>query len=371
MKFPAAHLVLGLVALLASGLRPAHADVANCQATKDATIYNDTTGNRADGKSWNLYSGQAGTNTSWPTRRSLVAFDVSAIPAGSTVTNVQVKLYMSKTVVGAKSFNLHRLTSDWSEGPSVGLSGNGANALAGDSTWLHTNYATQFWTTPGGDFVASSSATVSIGSTYQYYTWNSTPTLVADVQGWVNNPSNNFGWIVRGPEGGTKSAKQFESRESLPNLRPVLVVTYTPPGPQVYCTAKTNSLGCVPSIGFSGVPDLNAGSGFAITLGNTLNQKAGLLFYGTFGPTNTAFQGGTLCVQAPFLRTPTQNSGGTPSPAADCSGAFTFDFNVLLASGTIPSLQAGTLVCAQYWSRDPFATFTTNLSNALRFTIQP
>lgn len=371
MKLPLVHLTLGLVALLGLGLRPAHADVATCQATKDATIYNDTVGNRADGKGWNLYSGQAGTNTSWPTRRALVAFDVSSIPAGATVTNVQVKLFMSKTVVGAKDFTLHRVTRSWNEGPTVGLSGNGATAQAGDSTWLHTNYATQFWTTPGGDFVNTASATLSIGSAYQYYVWGSTAALVADVQGWVNTPSTNHGWIVRGPEGGTKSAKQFESRESLPNYRPVLVVTYTPPGPQVYCTAKVNSLGCTPSIGFSGAPDINAGSGFAITLSNTLNQKAGLLFYGTFGPTSTAFQGGTLCVQAPYFRTAAQSSGGTPTPAADCSGTFTYDFNVLLASGTNPTLQVGTLVCSQYWSRDPAATFTTNLSNALRFTIQP
>ncbi|MCY3003370.1 MAG: DNRLRE domain-containing protein [Planctomycetota bacterium] len=371
MKSPAVRLTFGLLTLLACALRPAHADVATCQATKDATIYNDTVGNRADGKSWNLYAGQAGTNTTWPTRRALVAFDLSAIPAGATVTNVQVKLFMSKTVVGAKDFALHRLTKSWNEGPSVGLSGNGTAAQTGDSTWLHTNYATQFWTNPGGDFVTPASATLSIGSTYQYYVWGSNAALVADVQGWVNNPANNFGWILRGPEGGPKSAKQFESRESLPNYRPVLVVTYTPPGPQVYCTAKVNSLGCTPSIGFSGVPDINAGSGFPITLGNTLNQKAGLLFYGTFGPTSTAFQGGTLCVQAPFFRTGAQSSGGTPSPAADCSGTFAYDFNVLLAAGSNPSLQVGTLVCAQFWSRDPAATFTTNLSNALRFTVQP
>jgi hypothetical protein len=361
-------LLLPFLALLAL---PARADVVTLTSSKDATIYNDTVGNRCDSKGFTMYAGQAGANTTWPMRRALVAFDVSAVPAGSTVTSVQVKLYMSKTVVGAKTFTLHKLTRGWNEGPTVGFSGDGNSAQVGDPTWLHTYFNNQLWTTPGGDFVATASASLSIGSTYQYYTWGSTAQLVADVQSWIDNPSTNYGWIVRGPEGGAKSAKQFETRESLAQYRPQIVVTYTPPPPTAYCTAKTNSLGCVPAIGSTGSADFNAGSGFAITLSNTLNQKAGLLFYGTVGPATAPFQGGTMCVQAPIQRTVAQNSGGSASPANDCTGSFSYDFNVLIASGANSQLSVGRLVCAQYWSRDPAATFTTNLSNALRFYIYP
>ena len=145
----------------------------------------------------------------------------------------------------------------------------------------------------------------------------------------------------------------------------------TPPPPTPYCTAKTNSLGCVPAIGSTGSADFNAGSGFLITLSNTLNQKSGLLFYGTFGPASAPFQGGTMCVQSPVLRTTAQNSGGSALPTNDCTGSYSYDFNVRIASGIDPQLSVGRLVCAQYWSRDPAATFTTNLSNALRFVIQP
>ncbi|MFM7296108.1 MAG: DNRLRE domain-containing protein [Planctomycetota bacterium] len=349
----------------------AHADVATLTPSKDATIYNDTVGDRTDSKGSTMYAGQAGANTTWPTRRALVGFDTSSIPTGSTVTSVQLKLYMSKTVVGAKAFTIHKLTRGWNEGPTSGFSGNGNTAQVGDPTWLHTFFNNQFWTTPGGDFAATASATVSIGSTYTYYTWGSTAQMVSDVQSWIDNSSQNFGWIVRGPEGGAKSAKQFETRESLAQYRPQLIVTYTPPAPTPYCTAKVNSLGCVPAIGSSGTADFNAGSGFPITLSNTLNQKSGLLFYGTLGPAAAPFQGGTMCVQSPVLRTTAQNSGGSATPANDCSGSFSYDFNVRIASGVDPLLTVGRLVCAQYWSRDPAATFTTNLSNALRFYIYP
>jgi len=368
MKPQIAVLFLPLALLLSLQAR---ADVATLTSSKDATIYNDTVGNRTDSKGPTMYAGQAGANSMWPTRRALVAFDTSAIPTGSTVTAVQLKLYMSKTVVGAKAFTIHKLTRGWNEGPTSGFSGNGNTAQVGDPTWLHTFFNNQFWTTPGGDFAATASATVSVGSTYMFYTWGSTAQMVSDVQSWVDNPGQNSGWIVRGPEGGTKSAKQFETRESLAQYHPQLIVTYTLPGPTPYCTAKTNSLGCVPTINSIGSPDFNAGSGFLVTLSNTLNQKSGLLFYGLLGPASSPFQGGTMCVQSPVLRTLAQNSGGNATPANDCSGSYSYDFNVHIASGVDPLLTVGRLVCAQYWSRDPAATFTTNLSNALRFYIYP
>jgi hypothetical protein len=375
-RFAALRSALVLVPALAGVAAPrAQADVLVTTTSKDATLFNDTVGNRANGGNFSFYAGRAGTNTSWPVRRGLVAFDLSSIPAGSTVTNVQLRLYMSQTVVGAKTFELKRVTKGWNEGTTVGFSGNGGVAVSGDVTWRHTFWNNQFWTTPGGDFVSAASASASVNAV-GYYTWGSTATMVADVQGWVNNPATSHGWILIGPEsaGGGKSAKQFEARESAAQFRPQLTVTYTPPPPPpvtIYCTAKVNSLGCTPSIGFSGAPDSNAGSGFLITATNVLNNKAGLLYYGTGGATALSFQGGFLCVKAPTLRTPSQVSGGTPSPANDCSGAYSIDFNTRIASGVDPALVSGASFWAQYWSRDPNGTFTTNLTNAVTGTIQP
>ncbi len=49
--------------------------------------------------------------------------------------------------------------------------------------------------------------------------------------------------------------------------------------PSAYCTAKVDSLGCTPTIGWSGVPSGGLSSGLVIRANNVLNQKSGLLFY--------------------------------------------------------------------------------------------
>jgi hypothetical protein len=131
----------------------------------------------------------------------------------------------------------------------------------------------------------------------------------------------------------------------------------TPP-PVGYCTAKTNSLGCVPQIASSGTSSASATSGFSLQASSALNQKLGLLAYSAAGRAANPFGGGTLCLAAPVRRTPVQLSGGNPPPANDCSGAYSIDMNAF-AAGALggnpdPALGVpGTLVDTQYWSRDP------------------
>lgn len=139
-----------------------------------------------------------------------------------------------------------------------------------------------------------------------------------------------------------------------------------------YCTAKTSSAGCVPSIGSSGVASATAGSGFVVGATGVLNGKTGLLIYGTSGRAAVPFGGGTLCVGAPLRRTPAQDSGGNPT-GLDCSGQYAFDFNGWVATGVDPALVAGAVVDAQYWSRDPGFAPPDNvgLTDALEFTIGP
>ena len=103
--------------------------------------------------------------------------------------------------------------------------------------------------------------------------------------------------------------------------------------------------------------------------GVLVNQKNGLLFY-SHRPTAVLFQGGTLCVESPTVRTQSQNSGGAAS-GSSCSGVYSMDFNAWLASGIDPALAAGAEVYAQYWSRDPASPSKTSLSNALRFVVNP
>jgi hypothetical protein len=133
-----------------------------------------------------------------------------------------------------------------------------------------------------------------------------------------------------------------------------------------YCTAKANSQGCVPTMTWSGQPRFS-GSTFTAIGAGVLNNKVGLLFWGTT-PSATPFQGGTKCVSAPTVRTPTQGSGGNPPPD-DCSGtyAFTFDSAYMSAKG----IGVGDTIYCQWWSRDPAAPWTTGLTDALSFTVCP
>lgn len=137
-----------------------------------------------------------------------------------------------------------------------------------------------------------------------------------------------------------------------------------------YCTAKTASVGCQPSMRLTGLPRASAIEPFDVAAHQIVRGKNGILFYGTSGQAAVSFQGGTLCVAPPVTRTAVQFSGGGAAPD-HCGGSFHFDFNALIGSLTDPTLVAGAIVRAQYWYRDPAASFGSGLSDAAVFTICP
>jgi probable HAF family extracellular repeat protein len=147
-----------------------------------------------------------------------------------------------------------------------------------------------------------------------------------------------------------------------------------------YCSAKVNSLGCAPTISASGVPSASNAWSFVVMTSNVLNQTSGLYLYKVGGSSAAVpFQGGTLCVgPSGIRRTPAVFSGGHPSPANDCSGAYLIDFNAFAAglSGGNPDptlLSVGSTYRCQAWGRDQgFAPpNNTSLSNALQVPIGP
>jgi sugar lactone lactonase YvrE len=147
----------------------------------------------------------------------------------------------------------------------------------------------------------------------------------------------------------------------------------TPPPVTSYCTAGTTTNGCVPSISGTGTPDANAGSGFTIAVANVEGQKSGILFYGITGAQAVAWGTGSsfLCVKAPTQRMGTQTSGGTLNA---CDGTLSIDWNAFIAANPTSlgcPYSGGETVWAQGWFRDPPSPKTTNLSNALQFTVQP
>ncbi|MCY3003082.1 MAG: hypothetical protein NTV21_14865 [Planctomycetota bacterium] len=145
-------------------------------------------------------------------------------------------------------------------------------------------------------------------------------------------------------------------------------------GPTIYCSASTSTNGCVASIGAWGSPSVAASEGYQITVADVEGQKQGLIFYGLSGPKSSLWAPGStsyLCVKSPTQRTVVQNSGGT---AGACNGTLVLDFLDYIASHPAAigaPLNAGQVVYTQAWFRDPAAPGTTNLSNALHFTLAP
>ena len=80
--------------------------------------------------------------------------------------------------------------------------------------------------------------------------------------------------------------------------------------------------------------------------------------------------GGFHCVAPPTPRTAVQHAASTGAP---CSGAYSFDFNAYAQSGAVPALDAGQMIRAQYWYRDPAdpTGFSAATSNAIAFPLGP
>jgi len=189
----------------------------------DNTIYSESNNSNGTG---GLFSGVTNVGN---IRRALMEFDIasSGIPAGSVI--LSVSLAVTQTKIGpasATNFELRPLFAAWGEGTSVG-SGSGGAATAGDATWNFRLFNTDSWNTPGGEYGAAS-ATTSMGTSNSTYTFASTPALVADVQGWLNFPASNFGWLLRASTESGTSAREFGSRESPLAQQPSLVISYTP-----------------------------------------------------------------------------------------------------------------------------------------------
>lgn len=230
-------LQIGVLAVVAASLlvaaAPATAATLTLAAVADATIHeDDPAGSTANGGGINLFVGRVGESAGSKLRRGLVRFDLTAIPPGSTITSVSVRLSLTRSrFAGDLPVSLHRAVASWTEGPSSSSQGNGDASQPNDVTWIHRSKPGQLWATPGGDFAPVASATRIVASTGGPYVWASTPALVADVQAWVNAPGTNQGWMILGSETGGTSAKGFATREaSEPTTRPTLVVEYTPAG---------------------------------------------------------------------------------------------------------------------------------------------
>jgi glucose/arabinose dehydrogenase len=206
------------------------ADFANLGPLADTFIISSAPDNNAGG----TLGFTAGRDGALGVRRGLLQFDLSTIPAGSTITSAVLRLTVIN-VPGASvnsTFDVFRLQNSWNEGnKSGGFPGNsGAAATIGEATWNSRRHDVNIWTSAGGlaDAAGSASASTAVSSLGNY-NWQGSG-LLNDIQFWLNNGGQNFGWILASQSEATaRTAREFGSRES--GSAAFLQIGYTAPTP--------------------------------------------------------------------------------------------------------------------------------------------
>jgi hypothetical protein len=209
----------------------AHADTVILPAVADNTLIEDATGSLSNGLGDLIYIGNT-PRTGFTLRRGLLRFDLAAVPPGAQVTAATLTLTLKRVQNGTTQVSLHKVTETWGEGTSLCNTpcGRGIASTPNDATWLHRFYPGTLWTTAGGAFTPTASATTTVPPAIDAaFNWSSAQ-LTADVQSWVGNAATNAGWAIL--DDALDHAKAFASREhAILAHRPQLSITYTVPPP--------------------------------------------------------------------------------------------------------------------------------------------
>jgi hypothetical protein len=214
------------VTLVAVGPATAEADSVLLHPVKDNTLFESATGSLSSGSGPAVF---VGMNSASNVRRALLAFDVAGtLLEGSIIQSAELRLTVSNVPNPNPTLvEVHRVLADWGEGASSSSGGGGAPAESLDATWLHTFHPDAFWVAPGGDFDPAVHAAATIAGTGTFV-WSDSA-LAVDVQAWLDDPSTNFGWMLRGDEATPASARRIDSREAPgPDTWPELVVQFQP-----------------------------------------------------------------------------------------------------------------------------------------------
>jgi hypothetical protein len=143
----------------------------------------------------------------------LLRFDVSALAPGTTI--VSAELHLASASDATELMGLFDSPETWTEG-----AGKGTNGIA-NYTMRTSN---QSWTDPGASPPSSRGA---MKASFMPAQAGSDGTVALDptgVQGWIDNPASNNGFIVA--PGFVPGSWSFITRESaMERLRPILIVT--------------------------------------------------------------------------------------------------------------------------------------------------
>jgi hypothetical protein len=334
---------------LAAGLAAQTTVAIPCD--RDNTLYESATGTLSNGRGQCLFAGLTGQPAR---RRALLHFDVAAhVPAGAHIVAATLTVSVTRTAVGSPTaLEIHRVLANWGEGSSnaSGQEGRGTTATTNDATWLHAFYPGTFWSAPGGDFAAASgSMPMSLSGPA-----SSSPGagLLADVQSWLDQPAQNFGWMLKNDELVPYIAYRFDSRETpVGGSPPVLTVSWLLPGQAAANIGQGCPVGGPPfTFALSGLPLGGTTVALVQSNGPPGNPAANLLSL-AFDPA-----GSLLLPQCPLLLPP----GGLV-----VLGIVTLD-NVGAASTpyALAPGYAGVLLAGQSAALDPSSPQGFVLSNA-------
>ena len=148
---------------------------------------------------------------SYGDQRALLQFDLSAIPAGATITSATLKMQATQNG-GAFNINVYQVTQAWVEG-----SGNGT---ADAANWNERSPGTN-WSTAGGSFNTTPVATLNTGAVGQH-SWD----LTTLVQSWFAGTTANNGILLGSQDLGTTTITYDSSEGATP---PRLDINYVPP----------------------------------------------------------------------------------------------------------------------------------------------
>ncbi|MGA9349926.1 MAG: DNRLRE domain-containing protein, partial [Anaerolineae bacterium] len=194
---------------------------ASYAGTADVILANDAESNANLGGAENLetFFGEGQEH-----RRSLIRWDLSALPGDATINGATVELYrFDGEAANAMRIALYRLTRDWMEGTGNDFWPD-SSYIPDGATWTLASPGTA-WTTPGGDFDTTMVGQITLPAGMGNG-WVSLDATTA-VRAWIEQGVPNYGLLLR-PHSGDYTYHYYYSRNhSVPNLRPRLVVTYT------------------------------------------------------------------------------------------------------------------------------------------------
>jgi hypothetical protein len=143
-------------------------------------------------------------------RRTVVAFDLSALPAGSSVRSAVLHLALGATLTEGRTFAVHALSQTFEE---IRVS------------WDRATQAAK-WITPGGDTAVQESARTTVGPGAQAGAIVDFD-LTYDVGLIAKGSWPNYGWLVE--SAADEQSAEFVPRESaFPSERPRLELTLCP-----------------------------------------------------------------------------------------------------------------------------------------------